>query len=117
MNKFLVLYMAPAAGLEEWSKTDPEVRKVAEEKMRAEWGAWMAGHTGLIKETAGAGKTKRVTSQGSTDVKNDIMLYSVVEGESPEAVASVFQNHPHFGIPNSWIEVMPIHMLPAGQEL
>jgi hypothetical protein len=34
MKKFLVLYLVPASVLEDWSKTDPEKRKVAEEKMR-----------------------------------------------------------------------------------
>ena len=36
-KKFLVLYLVPASVVEDWSKTDPEKRKPAEEKMRAEW--------------------------------------------------------------------------------
>ena len=37
MNKFLVMYLAPASVIEEWKKTDPDKRKVAEEKMQADW--------------------------------------------------------------------------------
>lgn len=37
MKKFLVLYLIPASVLDDWSKTDPDKRKAAEEKMRGEW--------------------------------------------------------------------------------
>jgi hypothetical protein len=32
MKKFLVLYLVPASVMEEWSKTDPETRKAAEQE-------------------------------------------------------------------------------------
>jgi hypothetical protein len=111
MNKFLVLYMAPVTVMEEWMKTDPAVRKEAEDKMKAEWGVWMAAHQSEIKETAGAGKTKKVSTDGVTDAKNDIMLFSMVTGESVDAVAKMFEGHPHFGIPGGWIEVMPANYI------
>jgi hypothetical protein len=113
MNKYLVLYMAPASMMEEWMKTDPEVRKVEEEKMKADWDAWMGAHKEQITETAGAGKTKRVSKDGVVDAKNDIMLYSIATGESTDAVAKMFEGHPHFGIPGAWIEVMPAKYLPG----
>ena len=114
MQKFLVLYMAPASTMEEWMKTDPEKRKADEEKMKKEWGEWMAAHKAMLSGmTAGAGKTKRVTTEGVVDVKNDIMLYSVVEADSNEAAAEAFKNHPHFGIPGASIEIMPINPLPG----
>ncbi len=94
-------------------KKPADERKVEEDKMKAEWGAWMQSHRASLDLTAGAGKTKRVTSSGITDVKNDIMLYSVAEGESHDAVATLFKDHPHFGIPGAWIEVMPINRLPG----
>ncbi len=60
---------------------------------------------------AGVGKTKLVNTQGTSDTKNDIMLYSVVEAESHEATAKSFEGHPHLQIPQSSIEVMEIHSL------
>jgi hypothetical protein len=114
MQKFLVLYMAPAKALEEWMKTPEAERKASEEKMMNEWREWMQAHTGLLTGmTAGTGKTKRITKEGTEDVKNDIMLYSIAEGESHEAVAKAFEGHPHFGIPGGTIEVMPINPLPG----
>ena len=113
MTKFLVLYLAPAAVLAEWMQKPEEERKADEAKMKTEWDAWMQAHKSFIKETAGAGKTKKVTKEGVTDTRNDIMLYSLVEGESVEAVAQMFQDHPHFGIPQASIEIMPASYLPA----
>jgi hypothetical protein len=73
MKKFLVLYLVPASVLEDWSKTDPEKRKVAEEKMRGDWNKWMSDHAKMITDTGVGGKTKRVSSSGTSDTKNDIM--------------------------------------------
>ncbi len=110
-KKFIVLYLAPASVLADWAKTDPEVRKAAEEKMQAEWRRWMADHAKMITLTEAGGKTKRVTASGVSDAKNDIMLYSFVESESHEAAAKLFESHPHLQIPQSSIEVMEVRSL------
>ena len=106
MKKFLVLYLAPASVLADWAKTDPEKRKAAEDKMRGEWNWWMSDHAGMITDTGAGGKTKRISSNGASDFKNDIMLYSFVEAETHEAAAKAFENHPHLQIPQATIEVM-----------
>ena len=108
MKKFLVLYLAPVSVIADWSKTDPDKRKVAEEQMRGDWVKWMSDHAKMITDTAAGGKTKRVSSSGTHDTKNDIMLYSFVEAESHEAAAKSFESHPHLRIPQSSIEVMKI---------
>lgn len=100
------------AGIEEWMKTDEAVRKAAEEKMKADWDMWMESHKEMILETAGTGQMTKVTQGSSVEGHNDIMLYSVVQGESKEVIAKLFETHPHFGIPNAWIEIMetkPMH--------
>jgi hypothetical protein len=112
MTSFLVTYLAPASVIEEWKKTEPEKRKAAEEKMQGEWRKWMTDHANVFADKgAGVGKTKRVSSQGSTDIKNDIMLYAIIQAESHEAAAKLFKDHPHLQIPQSSIEVMEIHPL------
>ena len=112
MKKFLVTYLAPASVIDEWKKTEPEKRRQAEEKMQGEWKKWMSDHIKMFADTgAGVGKTKRVTGQGVTDAKNDIMLYGIVEAESHEAAARAFEGHPHLQIPQSSIEVMEINPL------
>ncbi len=108
MKKFLVLYLIPAKVVEDWMQTDPDERKAAEGKMMEEWKTWMSEHGAMITQSEAAGMTKRVSSDGVSDVKNDIMLYSVVEAESHEAAAKAFENHPHLQIPQSSIEIMAV---------
>jgi hypothetical protein len=108
VKKFLAMYIVPAAVMTEWSQKSAEERRPAEEKMRAAWGAWMGEHAAAISGTEVAGKTKRVSAEGISDVKNDVMLYAFVEAESHEAAAKMFQQHPHLQIPQSSIEVMEV---------
>ena len=112
MKRFMVMYLAPASVIDDWKKTAPEKRKEAEAKMQSEWGKWMSDHAAmLVDKGAGAGKTKRVTAQGTSDTRNDIMLYAIVEAESHEAAAKPFEGHPHLQIPQSSIEIMEIRTL------
>jgi hypothetical protein len=107
-KKFLVMYLIPASVMQEWLKTEASERKAAEEKMKGEWDQWMSAHSAMILSTDAGGKTKRVTSGGISDTKNDIVLYSIIEAESHEAAAKLFEDHPHLQIPQSSIEVMEI---------
>lgn len=87
----------------------PEAERKAEEtKMKTEWDAWMAAHKDTVLNTIALGKTKRVSASEVMDVKNDMMISSFVQGESHEAVAEVFKDHPHLGIPGATIEIMEI---------
>jgi uncharacterized NAD(P)/FAD-binding protein YdhS len=108
LKKFLVLYLIPRTVMAAWFETDASERKAAEEKMKGEWEKWTTVHATMIKITEAGGKTKRVSSNGISDTKNDIVLYSVVEAESHEAAAKSFEDHPHLQIPQSSIEVMEI---------
>lgn len=114
MKKFIVLYCMPIAGLEEWMKMPAEDRQSQEDKMKGDWDVWMATNAAMVGgTTAGVGKTKRVTTAGTTDAKNDVMLYSIAEGESHEEVAKAFESHPHLGIPGAWIDVSALNYLPG----
>src|SRR5262245_8719623 len=104
MSKFLVTYLAPASVIDEWKKTEPSKRKAAEEKMQGDWRKWMAVHAKVFADQgAGVGKTKRVDAQGLSDAKNDIMLYSIIEADSHQSAAKMFEKHPHLGIPQASI--------------
>jgi predicted secreted acid phosphatase len=115
MKKFLVLYMMPYAGMGEWMKMDETARKVEEEKMKVAWDQWSLEHKDMLIETAGAGQMTKVTEGNSEIGHNDVMMYSLVQGENAETVAKIFETHPHFGIPNTWIEIMPANVLPGMQ--
>ena len=114
MSRYIVLFRAPPSVIDEWQKKPEAERKPAEEKMMQDWRAWMSSHAKLFADTgAGVGKTKRVTAEGVSDTRNDIMLYQIVEAESHDAAAKPFVGHPHFGIPQASIEISPINALPG----
>lgn len=98
--------MAPAAAIAEWMQKPEAERKDEQDKMKADWDAWMAAHKDTVLNTIALGKTKRVSASGVEDVKNDMMISSYAQGESLEAVAEIFKGHPHFGIPGATIEIM-----------
>lgn len=98
--------MAPVAVIDEWMQKPEAERKDEEAKMKADWDAWTAAHTDTVLNTIALGKTKRVSASGVEDTRNDMMLSSYVQGESLEAVAEIFKDHPHFGIPGATIEIM-----------
>jgi len=99
----------PHGVMDDWMKLPETERKAQEVQMQTEWNAWMAKHASVITETAGVGKPKKVTKAGIEDSRNDIMMYSFIEAESAEAAAEMFKDHPHFGIPGAWIEVMNVN--------
>lgn len=114
MPRFLVLFLVPPAVIEDWRKTDPEVRKPAEDKMRAEWGAWMGKHGAVISGTEAGGKTKRVGADGVSDTANDIMVTCFAEAASHDEATQMFEGHPHLTIPQSSIEIMEVRPMGAG---
>ena len=101
----------PHTGLADWMRKPEDERKAEEAKMKGAWDAWAEAHKDSIVETAGAGKTTRVTGSGPADTANDIMMYSLVQGESKEAVTQMFVGHPHLEISGAWIDVMPANMM------
>lgn len=98
--------MAPASTIEEWMKKPEAERKNEETKMKADWDAWVLAHKDMLLNTIALGKTKRVSASGVEDVRNDMMISSYVQGESAEAVAELFKDHPHLTIPGATIEIM-----------
>src|SRR5215470_10724328 len=115
MKKYFALFMIPAAAVDEWKKkTKPEEMKAASEKMMREWESWGKAHErSLLDRGAPLGKTKRVSSDRISDIKNDLNWYSIVEAESHDAAAKLFKDNPHLQIPGSSIEVMEIPAAPA----
>jgi hypothetical protein len=114
MKKFLAVYMGSAAALAEWNALDEATRKAREKAGIAAWKKWAADHGGAIVELGSPiGKTKRVSAEGIADMKNEIGAYTVVQAESHDAAARLFESHPHFAIfPGDRVEVMECLPLP-----
>lgn len=109
MKRFLALYVGePGAG----PPADMSQETIAA-GMQA-WGDWMQTHAASVVETGGpVGVTKRASKSGIADTHNNVGGFVVVEAESHEAAARMFENHPHFAIfPGEAVEIMEILPIP-----
>lgn len=78
------------------------------------WGQWVETHEAAIVDTgAPLGKTKRISGQGIADMKNAMVAYAIVQADSHQAAARLFEKHPHFMIfPGESVEVMECLPIP-----
>jgi hypothetical protein len=111
MAKYFAVYLAPVSTVERWiASTTPEQRKAVFDQR----GKWMKDHAHAFSDMgASLGKTKRVTSDGISDAKNEMLGYSIVEASSHEAAAKLLKGHPNFQIPGTSIEVLEIMPMPG----
>jgi hypothetical protein len=117
MKKFLAIYVgSPASpGRSEWDKLDEAARQERVNSGMRAWKDWVKVHEASIVAGGGPlGKTKRTSSQGVADTRNNMAAYVVVQAESHEAAARMFENHPHFTIfPGDAVEIMECLPLPG----
>lgn len=117
MKKFLAIYIGTATALEksEWNKMDEKKREERQASGIKAWSNWMTANKGSVVVQGGPlGKTKRASPQGISDTKNAMTGYVVVQAESHEAAAKLFENHPHFTIfPGDSVEIMECLPIPG----
>jgi hypothetical protein len=109
MAKFLAVYTGSA----EAAAPPPDEATIA--KGLAAWTDWMTKHAGRIVEAGGPlGSTKKVTRTGIADIRNGMAGYVILEADSHEAAARMFEGHPHFAIfPGEGVEIMPVLPIPG----
>jgi hypothetical protein len=110
VKKFLVLYKAPPASFEQMMKATPEEQQAGMDA----WNAWgRKAEASIVDMGAPLGKALRVTAGGASPTKNDLGGYSIMQAESKEALAATLREHPHFMMPDGWIEVIDIMAIPG----
>jgi hypothetical protein len=113
MKKFMVLYMASSADFEKAMKSStPEQQK----KGMDGWMKWMEKNKkSIVDGGAPLGKTKRVDGKGTSNTKNGVGGYSIVQAPSHDAAAKLFgKSHPHLQMmPGAWIEIVEIMPIPG----
>jgi hypothetical protein len=110
MKKFLALYMAPTATVDEMMKNStPESRK----KGMDEWMNWMKSHqASIVNGGAPAGKNKRVMGNEVKDVRNEVCGYTIVQAESHDTAAAIFKDMPHMN-KGGYVEVVELLPVPG----
>lgn len=117
MKKFLAIYTANATASENsvWATMNEKQRKQMQETGIRAWTQWATDNAGAIVEQGNPlGRTKSVSSRGIEDIRNSMTAYTVVQAESHEAAAKLFENHPHFTIfPGDAVEIMECLPIPS----
>ena len=74
-----------------------------------QWTDWEASNAAFFPDRGGmVGKTTRVTKEGIAAAVNPFCGYIVVEADTIEAAARLFENHPHFTVfPGDGVDIMP----------
>src|ERR1051325_10447938 len=110
MKKFLVLYKASQSGFEQMMKTTPEQQKAGMDA----WMAWSKKVGSAIVDMGGpVGKTTKVTPAGASPSRNAIGGYGVMRAESAEHLARQMEGHPHFMMPDAFIEIVELVPIPG----
>ncbi len=109
MNKYVAIFCVPADSMKDWMEnTDEATRKEQSDQLMKDWKAWVESNKdSLVDEGLPLGKTKRVTKDSVSDVKNDLNFLMIIKAESHEAAAELAQSNPHLQmIPTSYVELM-----------
>jgi hypothetical protein len=110
MKKFLVLYRAPSSSFERMQSATPEQQKAGMEA----WMSWSKKAAGTIVDMgAPLGKSLRVTPTGTSPSTNDLGGFSILQAESKEALAEALKGHPHFMMPEGFIEIVECMPIPG----
>lgn len=110
MKKFLVLYKAPMSAFEQMKKATPEQQKAGMDS----WMAWgKKASSSLVDMGAPLGKSLRVNKGGAVPATNELGGYSIMQAESKEALAETLKGHPHFMMPDGFIEVIEFMPMPG----
>lgn len=114
MKKFLAIYTGTAKDMKTWKAMDAKTREQREKEGMTAWKEWAIKNAkAIVDQGAPLGKTKRISDDGVSDIRNTIGAYTIVQAESHEAAATLFEQHPHFSIfPGDGVEVMECLPMP-----
>ena len=109
MTKFLVLYKSSATAAEQMAATDPAA---AQEAMGL-WIAWMQNAGPAIVDGGSPLGDPTVLPSNGGQSDRQVGGYSILQGESKEAVAASLKDHPHFMMPEGSIEIVELMPIPG----
>jgi hypothetical protein len=112
MKKFMAIYTGSATPEQRLTMQADQARMQA--GMEA-WGKWMQDHGAAFVDAGGPlSKTKRVDNSGTIDTSNNMSAYVIVQAETHEEAARMFEGHPHFAIfPGDGVDIMECLPIPG----
>ena len=114
MKKYMAVFTGSPDAMAGWQALNAAERQRREAEGMQAWKRWVDDNAkAIVDNGAPLGKTKRVTKDGIADTRNNLAAYTVVQAESQEAAARLFEGHPHFTIfPGDGVEIMECLPLP-----
>jgi len=115
MPRFLAVYTMKPEDLARFRERPKPEQEAIDAAGVKRWVDWEERNAASFADRGGmVGKTMRVTKDGIAAAVNPICGYVVVEAESIEAAARLFENHPHFSVfPGDGVDIMPFVTDPA----
>ena len=116
MKRYLAVFTGSPAALSRWDTLPDGERAQKQAQGVAAWKKWASDNAAAIVEMGGPlSRTKLVSHDGISDIRNNLAAFTVVQAESQEAAAKLFLDHPHFTIfPGEGVEVMEVLPIPPG---
>jgi hypothetical protein len=116
MKRFLAVFTGSPNAMARWETLPESERRARESAGIAGWKKWATDNAASIVEMGGPlSKTKLISKDGISDIRNNLGAFTVVQAESQEAAARLFLKHPHFTIfPGEGVEVMEVLPIPGG---
>lgn len=107
----MIFYNSEESASEVMSNAGPEQVKASMD----EWLKWRDEVSKNFKVDFGLPLqvVKRVTAEGITEGDNPVSGYSIVEGESKEALLELLKTHPHLKRPGTSIDVFEMLPIPG----
>lgn len=111
MAKFMVLYSAEASASDVMANTSPDDMKDSMD----EWIKWKdeAGKTFKVDFGLPLQAVSQITASGVSKSDNKTSGYSMVEGDSKDALDEILKNHPHLKTPGATIDVFEMLPIPG----
>ncbi len=112
MKKYLAVFLGTPKKMQDWKPDEATMKQGMEA-----WGKWATDHKADIVDMGSPlGKTKKISKAGIEDISNEMGAWTIVQAESQEEAAKMFENHPHFTIfPGERVEVMECLPMPTMQ--
>jgi hypothetical protein len=109
MPRFLAIYTMRPEDLARFRAMPKSEQDAVDAAGVPQWTEWERRNAAALTERGGmVGKTLRVTKAGTAPATNSICGYLVVEAETIEAAARLFEDHPHIQVfPGDGIDIMP----------
>ena len=109
MPRFLAVYTMKPEDLASFRSLPKAEQDAIDTVGIAQWAAWEERHAAVILDRGGmVGKTTRITKDGVAEAVNPFCGYLVVQAETADAAARLFEDHPHITVfPGDGVDIMP----------